>query len=153
MRRTLPGAVLALVLAAPAIHASDRVAVYAKIDRVVFEPGAETPERVQVWGIFSVADRRNNNPNDYLPAARGYLYFALPANAELARREWKDLQSVAGKGDVVAFGSRWEGTPRVRSSDEKPQSPEPYALNTGVVNVRGRGDYAPVRALTASAPR
>src|SRR5260221_13952003 len=86
---------LAILGTSVAIRASDRVSVYARVDKVVLEPNAEAPERVQVWGVFSVADWRNNNMNDYLPAARGYLYFTLGKNTDAARREWADLKSVA----------------------------------------------------------
>lgn len=135
-----------LVLAAGvAARASDRVAVYAKVDRVVLEPSADAPDTIQVWGVFSLA--QPNNPNDYRPAARGYLYFKLPGNRDAARREWSDLKTVAGTGQFVAFGSRWESTPRLRLADEKPESPDVYAINIGVTKVQGRTDYAPIRAL------
>jgi len=138
-------AVAAVVAATMVIQASDRVAVYTRVDRVVLEPTADAPETIQVWGLFSVGVP--NNPNDYQQAARGYLYFALPANRDAARREWTDLKSVAGTGQIVAFGSRWEGLPRVRPAAEPPSKPDPYSLNTGVVKINGRTDYAPIRAL------
>jgi hypothetical protein len=125
--------------------ASDRVAVYTRIDRVVLEPTADAPERIQIWGVFSVA--QPNNPNDYRPAARGYLYYTLPSNRDGARREWSDLKSVAGTGQLVAFGSRWEGVPRLRQASESPEGPDAYSLNAGVVKVAGKTDYAPIRAI------
>ena len=64
--------VLAVCVAAGAISASDRTAVYARIDKVVLEPTAESPQRAQVWGVFAMA--KPNDMNDYLPPARGYLY-------------------------------------------------------------------------------
>src|SRR5712692_7960626 len=98
----LAGALLVCVVCLVSTYASDPVSVYARVDRVVFEPNADAPEAIQVWGVFSIA--RPNNPNDYLPAARGYLYFALPTNKEVARREWTDLKQMAGTHEVVAFG-------------------------------------------------
>ena len=139
-------ATLAMVAAGVVfMRASDRIAVYAKVDRVVLEPNAETPETVQIWGVFSLA--QPNNPNDYRPAANGYLYFALPGAKDVARREWSDLKSVAGTGQIVAFGSRYESKPRLRPSNEKPANPDAYVINTGVTKVQGRTDYAPIRAL------
>jgi hypothetical protein len=138
-------ALAACVTSAGALRASDRMAVYAKVDKVILEPSVGDPATVQVWGVFSVAQA--GNPNDYQPAARGYLYYRLPARADLARREWTDLQGVAGTGEIVAFGSRWEGVPRVRPVNDKPANPDPYSLNTGLTKVRGNNQYAPIRAL------
>ena len=145
-KATLLAAALAIsVASAVALHASDRVAVYAKVDKVILEPSTGEPATIQVWGVFSVAQA--GNPNDYQPAARGYLYYRLPSRVDLARREWTDLQSVAGTGEIVAFGSRWEGVPRVRLINDKPANPDPYTLNTGLTKVRGNNHYAPIRAL------
>ena len=145
MRTKLLVGVLVMAAAAGVLRASDRVAVYGKVDRVVFEPNADAPEAVQVWGVFSVAVP--NNGNDYKPASKGYLYFSLGKNAAAARREWADLKSVAGTGQIVAFGSRWEGPPILRQSSGKPDSPDAYNVNTGVTKVAGRTDYAPVKSL------
>jgi hypothetical protein len=141
----LLAAVLAICCVVVVARASDRVAVYAKVDRVVLEPNGDAPNTIQIWGVFSVAQK--NDPNDYLPASKGYLYYALAGNVDVVRREWADLKSVAGTGEFVAFGSRWEGVPRVRQSTEAPANPDRYSINTGVTKVRGRTDYAPIRAL------
>ena len=37
------------------LHASDFTGVYAWIDKVVLEPNSDSPERIQVWGVFSPA--------------------------------------------------------------------------------------------------
>jgi hypothetical protein len=126
-------------------HASDFTAVYARVDKVVLEPNPESPEAIQVWGVFSMA--KPNDRNDYLPAARGYLYFKLARNQEAARKEWADLKEVAGTGQVVALGSRYDPQARLRKADERPDKPDPYSTNIGLQKVRGRTDYPPVRAL------
>ena len=141
--------VLAVWTATAAISASDRTAVYARIDKVVLEPTADAPQRVQIWGVFAMA--KPNDVNDYLPPARGYLYFALAANPQAAQKEWADLQSVAGTSQIVGFGSRWDLKTRVRTSDEKPDKADPYALGIGVTKIR-RTDYAPVKALLDARP-
>ena len=141
---------LAVWAAVAATSASDRTAIYARIDKVVLEPAADAPQRVQLWGVFAMA--KPNDANDYQPPARGYLYFALAANASAAQKEWADLQSVAGTTQIVAFGSRWELKGRVRNADEKPASPDPYPVSIGVTKVRGRTDYAPIRALLDARP-
>ena len=141
--------VLAVWTAAAAISASDRTAVYARIDKVVLEPTADAPQRVQIWGVFAMA--KPNDVNDYLPPARGYLYLALAANPQAAQKEWADLQSVAGTSQIVGFGSRWDLRARLRTSDEKPDKADPYALGIGVTKIR-RTDYAPVKALLDARP-
>ena len=141
---------LAVWAAAAAISASDRTAVYARIDKVVLEPTADAPQRAQVWGVFAMA--KPNDPNDYLPPARGYLYLALAANPQAAQKEWADLQSVAGTTEIVSFGSRWDFKPRVRNADEKPVNPDPYLVSIGLTKVRGNTAYAPIRALLDARP-
>jgi hypothetical protein len=129
-----------LVLAAiPMLYASDLTGVYAKIDRVVIEN-----DTAQIWGVFAAA--KPNDRNDYLPPVRGYLYFKPGPNVEMTHNEWNDLKQVAGKGEIVAFSAR-PFTARIRTSSEKPENPDSYSVNTGVTRVRGRTDYAPVRAL------
>jgi len=126
-------------------HASDFMAVYARVDRVVLEPDASSPEAIQIWGAFSMA--KPDDRNDYLPAARGYLYLKLAGDKEAARKEWADLQSVAGSGQIVAFGNRHEGKIRLRKPDERPMNPDRYSVSIGLTRVRGNTQYPPVRAL------
>ena len=142
----LPAKALLVLAANVALaYASDFTAVYARVDKVVLEPNPESPETIQVWGVFSLA--KPNDRNDYLPAARGYLYFKLARNQEAARKEWADLKEVAGTGQIVAFGSRYDPQARLRKIDERPENPDPYSTNIGLQKVRGRTDYAAVRAL------
>jgi hypothetical protein len=139
-------AVLAIAaVGAAAVLASDRVAVYARIDKVVLEPDADAPERIQVWGVFAIAQR--NDPNGYDAPSRGYLYFAHAGSAEQVRREWADLKSVAGTGQIVAFGSRFEGVPHLHQAKEQPSNPDRFATNVGLTKISGHTTYGPIRAL------
>jgi hypothetical protein len=61
-------AVVVLTAGATLTHASDPTAVYAKVDRVVLEPNAESPQTIQVWGVFAMA--KPDDRNDYLAPAR-----------------------------------------------------------------------------------
>ena len=124
---------------APVVCASDFTGVYAKIDRVVIEN-----DTAQVWGVFAAA--KPNDRNEYLAPVRGYLYFKLGSNAELTRNEWNDLKQVAGKDEIVAFATR-PFTAQIHKTAEKPANPDVYLINTGVVRVRGKSDYPPVRSL------
>lgn len=124
---------------APVLCASDFTGVYAKIDRVVIEN-----ETAQIWGVFAAA--KPNDRNDYLAPVRGYLYFKLGPDAGLTRNEWNDLKEVAGKNEIVAFGTR-PFTAQIHRAADKPANPDTYTMNTGVTRVRGRTDYAPVRSI------
>src|SRR2546426_10625183 len=138
---------LLLVLAASltTVHASDRMAVYSRVDKVVLEPNPDAPDRIQIWGVFSLA--KPNDPNWYLPPARGYLYFEAAGNSAAARKEWADLKQIAGSGQIVAFGSRYELKLRLRTEREKPSGPDRYVVSVGLTKVGGNTDYSVVRAL------
>jgi hypothetical protein len=152
MRLTRVAICAAFVFAGSAVAtASDPIAVYARVDRVVMEPNDDAPERIQVWGVFSIAER--SNPNTYHLPDRGYLYFRIPdANGTTALREWNDLKQVAGSGQIVAFGSRYEMRVRPRQPDERPDAPDTYSLNIGVRKMRAETDYAPIRAIATFKP-
>ena len=138
---------IALVAAAASLSASDRVGVYGVIDKVVFEPNAENPDRVQLWGAFAVATRTDRDY--YEPVTTGYLYYKLPADARLARAEWRDLKTLAGTRKIAAFATRFGQAVRVRAAGETPQLPDTYALGIGVQTIRADRDYAPIKALSA----
>ena len=142
--KLLARALLIVVAAISSARASDPTAVYARVDKVVLQP-SDSAENIQIWGVFSLA--RPNDRNDYLPPARGYLYFKLAGNKEAARKEWADLKSVAGSGEIVAFGSRYDPPARLRKADEPPENPDPYSTNIGLQKIRGRTDWPPIRAL------
>jgi hypothetical protein len=144
--RLIGTVLLASLVCVTLAYASDPTAVYARVDKVVLEPNADSPQAIQVWGVFAMA--KPGDRNDYLAPARGYLYFTLAGGSQAARAEWADLKQVAGTGQIVSFGSRYQFKARLRPSDERPSSPDPYSVNFGVTKVRGRTDYAPIRELT-----
>jgi hypothetical protein len=135
-----------VTLAAPVTHASDPTGIYAFVDRVVLEPNDGAPERIQIWGGFTLAKRENRN--DYHDAERGYLYFKLrPGDEEVCKKEWADLKSVAGTKQIVAFGSRFDQpAPKVRKPDAKTENPDVHPSSVGVTKVRKR-DYSPITQL------
>ena len=138
---------LVLGVCATFAYASDPMAVYARVDKVVLEPNTDSPQAIQIWGVFALA--KPDDRNDYLAPARGYLYFTLKDNRRATLAEWTDLKSVAGSGQVVAFGSRYELKPRVRQVNEKPDTPDPYVVSMGLAKAREGSDNPPVRALLA----
>jgi hypothetical protein len=137
-----------VVAGATLAQASDPVAVYALVDKVVMEPNAGKPEQIQIWGVFATA--KPNNGNLYEAPQRGYLYFKLPnAKEDLARNEWADFKSIAGKREAVGFGNRYTVKLRLREPDEKPKAPDVYQVELGLVKVQPDTDYPPVKALFA----
>ena len=133
-----------LAATATASRASDPVGIYAVVEKVVMEPADGTPDRVQVWGVFALAEGPSGD--DYAAPAYGYLYYNAQEKPDAARREWADLKSVAGTGQAVAFGSRYKEKGRVRKATDKPAAPDAYPVAMGVTKVR-RSDYGPVRAI------
>src|SRR5262249_50496585 len=86
---------------------SDPIGVFARVDKVVFEPNAAAPERVQIWGAFALAGKESGS--FYHPVQRGYLYFSLkPGKEDVCRKEWKDLNSIAAPDQIIGFERLYE---------------------------------------------
>lgn len=141
------------------VKASDPVGVYAMVERVVFEPSEAAPKSAQIWGAFTPSvepPRPTYKPEQaYGDVQRGYVYVTCPADkTSMCAAEWSDIKSVAGKGEVVGFGTRWGAKIRVRPASEAPASPDPYVSNFGVVKLGKYGDYPSlVSALKAAIGR
>lgn len=143
-------AVLTLGVVSPPANAfSDWIGAYAIIDKVVVEPATGAPERIQLWGDFSLATKADRN--NYDPPQRGYLYFKVkPGKEEATRKEWNDLKALAGTGQVVGLGVRYQLAFTVRKSEDKPSSPDDYPIGSGLVRMSDRSSsYAPFVALKA----
>jgi hypothetical protein len=117
-----------LVLGARPTAVKDPVGVYGVVDRVVFEPDATNPQRIQIWGVFAVAKTFEVRDAEILgidlqsfrPARRGYLYYAVNANdVARTRQDWSRLSEAAGTGEPVAFGSR---VPPAAPQRDQPQA-------------------------------
>src|SRR5436190_21660519 len=99
-RRIAVAATLLILFSSAGIRASGQAGIYGVIERVVFEPNAQAPERVQIWGAFALIERMSSTyvgPNmtnvqgqvftnyQFQRPTRGYLYFTLPqAGADIA---------------------------------------------------------------------
>jgi hypothetical protein len=141
-------AVSALALSLP-LAASGPLGIYGIVERVVFEPDEARAERVQVWGAFALVEGGESGLGT-AKAAPGYLYLQLPprapeSEATRIRREWADLEAIAGTGQAVGFGSWWgsnESGLRVRRASERPTSPAIYRTDSGVVKLSATGERA-----------
>ena len=150
----IPIAFLALSCITPKTEAlSDLIGVFARVDKVIFEPNAEAPDRVQIWGAFTLASKENTG--QYGPAQRGYFYYSIvPGRADVCRSEWADFKAAAGTDQIIGFGWRSSPLGHIRKADEKPSDPDLYPLVHGLTKFSGRtaADYPPVRELR-SLPR
>lgn len=123
------------VLAAPQTGPADPVGVYALLDHVVVEPGDAAPERIQVWGVFALADPKGG----YAPVAKGYIYYACPVGREKAcRAEWEDLTWIAGSGKAIGYAARGKPLGHLRNESDRVTSPDPYPLDGGIVKVESK---------------
>jgi hypothetical protein len=143
-KKALLAVAVLLALASPAVTlvASDPVGVYAVVQKVVMEPDECAPTKVQIWGAFSFADPRTGGYGD---VQKGYLYYVVPKgataaieqnNGKICNAEWIDLKGVATTSEVVGFGGRRGALGRVRAATEKPDNPDVYPLNMGVIRLR-----------------
>lgn len=139
---------LALVLiissCASVARASGPVAVYGLIDQVVIEPNSQNPQRIRIYGVFVTAEQPSYT---YGAPRRGMLYLSLGKSPEQAKKEWADLQSVAGTRQIVGFGGAWAGAPQIRDPKDNSPYADEYILNTGVVKVNP--DHPQAAALLA----
>ncbi|HET9130227.1 MAG TPA: hypothetical protein VFO86_04725 [Terriglobia bacterium] len=124
-----------LAFTAATLSASDPVGVYAIVQKVIFEPNDKAPERIQIWGVFALADTSRPG-NNYTKPQLGYMYFSLPKGREsVALKEWADFKAVAGTGQGVAFGTRYS-TPlgKVHPDSEKPGTAQAYSPDSYYAN-------------------
>lgn len=152
----VPLLILAGLLGAQATPSVPAMQVYGFATRVKVEPGLDKPERLQLWGTFSVA--ASGAPDAYQAPELGYLYFQLPTNDRTAVAEWLELKRDVDAGTpvinrvgatirgVLAFGR--PGTRiRVRTADETPENPDIYGSGNGVAVVSYDNASSAVRQL------
>jgi hypothetical protein len=106
----------ALLLTAAQSLAGTRVAIYAIIDEIAFEPSSFEPERAWLSGVFAIPTPISSGLHE--APARGHLYFSLnPADPSGTRAEWAALQTHVGTGRAIGFGEYWMPCSRSRSAD------------------------------------
>ena|SRR5687768_7142820 len=164
MRRTRAAAVAVLLLGLVVahVHASGQAGVYGVIEKVVVEPATGPAERVQVWGAFALMETIGRGFTGFVhkQPQRGYLYFKLPAGTtdiENARREWKDLASVAGTMQAVAFGhwdrNRGDAIISVRNPEAAPANADVYYTDMGITKLNSSGNRTVEALLKLAASR
>lgn len=142
-----PATVLLVLLSLGAGRAlgSDPIGIYALVDKAVFEPNETNPERIQIWGAFAIAEGYGYT---YKKAERGYLYYKVnPDKPTACRNEWTDMKSIAGTGQIIAFGSRYGEKGTLRKKDAKPEKPDLYPVAMGLTKIKDVKDYEPLKQL------
>ena len=116
--------------------------VYGLIDSVRFEPATGAPQRIQLWGVFAMADNIGIEKGEiayvqvggFKKPERGYLYYALNRRDTIVTRaEWAQLAEFAGTGKAVSFGGAF---PPADSLAPKPTLDTTYARY--VMNYNGQ---------------
>jgi hypothetical protein len=131
-----------LLFCAVSLRASGPLGIYGIIDKVVFEPSEQAPERIQIWGAFAFAD--TGNATMATAAKKGWLYFVNPNNNAATKKEWMDLKAVAGTGQAVGFGS-WTYIGRIENVNTSSERASIYPRAGGDysgLRIRGEGDPA-----------
>jgi hypothetical protein len=136
-------------------RASDPTGGYVLVERVVLEPSEAAPERIQIWGAFTLCKEAGGR--NYTPPTHGYLYYSIVQGEDKAcKNEWADFKRVAGTDQVVGFGSSYkpQRMGRVRKASEKAESPDPYPVGMGLTRFAKNTEYTPVRGvLTLPVPK
>jgi hypothetical protein len=123
----------------------------------MFDQDGPSPNTVRVSGVFVLPVPMSSG--SYKPPQRGYLYFRVPPGAEqaaLTRKDWAQIKSVAGTGQVVGFAFYWVPNPSdpygnphhslnevsVRTGGDA-ESPDVYPLShpNGVVRAGDESDF------------
>ena len=142
----------ALAIAAAPTVRKDPHGVYGIIDSVIFEPAHGTPERVQLWGAFALADvvGLKDGKIDYIqiglfqPPKRGYMYYTVNRRDEAtSRTEWAELKAVAGTGQLTAWGAH---IPTANSSVSTQKFDTAFARIIRTYNGRVRSADEPIAA-------
>jgi hypothetical protein len=98
---------ISLLAAVTAMASGSQVGIYGIVRKVVLEPNDANPERVQIWGTFTLVDGSSAGGGATLTPQRGYLYFNLPTESSaknVAMKEVSDFRTIAGTGQAVGFG-------------------------------------------------
>lgn len=145
------GTALSFVLLSGTAQASYPAGIFARVHEVKFEPTADSPISVKVFGDFILVKQgRLTEPK------RGLLYFSIVLGKEqLCRTEWADLKKLASTdptaSNYVGFGAsriaddpdtpaERANVPVIYEKDSPDLRPVPYPLNAGLVKLRPRDD-------------
>jgi MYXO-CTERM domain-containing protein len=130
----VPVFIMTALVAAPA-HA--KVGVYALPTHFQFEPNADNPERLKLYGGFAVHDpsvtKSDPEFHELYPTRVGFVYFSCPSGkAAECVDQWRELESVA-QGDCPIIGLPFAPVSTVRELCDAEAQPEPYPMSYSTI--------------------
>jgi hypothetical protein len=148
LRVVILSAAVILLLVQISVAKNGNIGIYGIVDKVVFEPDGSSPERIQIWGLFVVPVPISSGL--YQAPQRGVLYFSVPPDrTEIARKEWVELERLAGSGQILGFTGYWvpnpsdpQGNPHTSLVVHVHKNvalglPDAYPLGIGVLRIDG----------------
>lgn len=137
---------LGTVLGAAEAGASAPVGVWVKVKKVVLEPNATAPTKIQIHGAAMLYDKSTNTTYlGYSEPAFGFLYYACPSGQEkTCVSEWADVEkNITATDDVcIGLGDQTLPTGTLRAPNATPVNPDDYPISMGVV-----GGFAPCQVI------
>ncbi|MBI3205409.1 MAG: hypothetical protein HYZ29_27970 [Myxococcales bacterium] len=128
---------LSLALAANEARASYPAGVWVKVKKVVFEPDATNPTKIQIHGAAMLYDKSTGTSyTGYTEPAFGFLYYSCPAGKEkTCVSEWADVEkNIKATDDVcVGLGDQSLPTGTLRAPNATPTKPDEYPIAMGVL--------------------
>ncbi|MBK7585458.1 MAG: hypothetical protein IPI67_35395 [Myxococcales bacterium] len=146
--RNVMGAALALgvVFSAAEAGASLPAGVWVKVQKVVFEPNATAPTKIQIHGVAMLYDKSTGTSYaGYTEPAFGYLYYDCPSGQEkTCVSEWADVEkNILATSDVcIGLGDQSLPTGTLRSSTALPANADKYPIAVGVLS-----GYTPCKVI------
>ncbi len=137
---------LGTVLGAAEAGASYPVGVWVKVKKVVLEPNATAPTKIQIHGAAMLYDKSTNTTYlGYSEPAFGFLYYACPSGQDkTCVSEWADVEkNIAATDDVcIGLGDQTLPTGTLRAPNATPVNPDDYPISIGVV-----GGFSPCQVI------
>ena len=136
-------AVAFLAFTTPA-WASSPMGVFARVDKVVFEPSEAEATKVQIHGAFALHKGPPSRGFDYSEPMTGYMYLTCPLGMESeCRLQWQDIKGYIGKQQCAGFGQQLRSFGTVRAHNAAPVQPDTYDLGMGVSGASSAGGMCP----------
>lgn len=128
---------LGVVLGATDAAASLPAGVWVKVKKVVFEPNATSPTKIQIHGAAMLYDKSTGTSYaGYTEPAFGYLYYSCPSGQEkTCVSEWADVEkNIKDLDDVcIGLGDQSLPTGSLRAPNATPVTPDVYPIALGVL--------------------
>ena len=125
------------------LNASDPVGVYAVVEKIVLEPSDAAPQRIQIWGAFSLAEQKTTTTTGRLNAATSITRArrGRTASAGVNGRISSPSPARTRASDSAAGTKSSAGSAK---PTRRPPRPTPTPSSWGVVRMTGCQESLPV---------